>query len=600
MVRWDDIVHDKTSENTTTFHMLMRRALFLVENAELERAKQVLMQRKKKPTTQATYKEAKPTIPIPQFLERRVMASIHTLMGKDTESDLRRTTIDPNTAAAATTKEGRFFKRGAATLNAIVNQLEHVKKGCLSDPHMDVAELHRFNKTTLKTFSARGLSSIEVDNRWVLNSLNTPSVGLTRAERITWGYCEASNDRKKAKRLGAMAEFSTRTEQLQILHTLATKAGFGEADLEVKPPECPRDLDGLEEFIGFDSCLPEDFLPEVADADNATFDNGQLAEFLAGLGLEDSDTEDESDDVDVFMLLPTTTDKETTCDTFKQKTEVAPWVPFKHPKCTVNFTTLDKAEHELFETMASDYSHDAKLDSKHGCKAFAKAWELQVANIFRSKLDGEDVQTTNRKSYIQLQEQHDNLKKHNELLNLSEADPQFKRLNQVFRSARRQHPPHQCAATTVPNDFPHHLGHPQSGAPLVLNTEVTANAFKHSQQPTQPFVHKTMQIIPITKTIAKASLGKSFKSKRFCWRCGFQRKDHSRFQVPFGDGCAKNCMCEQHSKCNKQIELADLHPTGEVGPHCKNETDPACAGRVNEWCAPPKDNETGNNARGIV
>jgi len=241
MVRWDDIMCDKTSENTTIFRTLMRRALFFVENAELERAKRILIQRKKEPTTKAIYKEAKATIPTPEFLERRVMAVIHALMGKDTESDLRRTTADGVDGDVAS--EGRFFKRGAETLNTIVNQLEHVKKGCLSDPHMSVVELHRFNKTTLKTCSARGSSSIEVDNRWVLNALNTPSVGLTRAERIIWDYYEASNDRKKIKRLGAVGECATRAEQLQMLHALATKAGFEEADLEVKPPDYPRDLD---------------------------------------------------------------------------------------------------------------------------------------------------------------------------------------------------------------------------------------------------------------------------------------------------------------------------------------------------------------------
>lgn len=340
--------------------------------------------------------------------------------------------------------------------------------------------------------------------------------------------------------------------------------------------------------IGFDYALPDDFLPEVAGPDDDAIDNGDLTAFLAGLGLED-EVSDEEDDPDVSILLPSIINNETTCDTFKRKTEEAPWVPFKHPKHAANFTSLDKAEHELFDNMVSDYSRNAKLDTRRGYKAFAKAWELEVANTFRSKLAGDDVQTINRKSHVQLQEHFDNLKKHRELLHLSKADRQFEKINEEFRVTRRLHPAYQCAATTAPNGFPSHLGRPLFGAPLPLNTEVVANAFQCGQQPDRPFVYKEHLVIPVTKKITKASLGKSFKSKKFCWRCGFQRKDHSRLQVPFGDSCKKNCQYEQCSKCNKRIELVDQHPTGEVGPHCKNDTDPSCVQRVNDWYAPPKE-----------
>jgi len=57
------------------------------------------------------------------------MAVLHSLMEKDYQVDKNRTI-----GSDALPKESRFFKPGAATLNAIVNQMSHVKKGCLSDP----------------------------------------------------------------------------------------------------------------------------------------------------------------------------------------------------------------------------------------------------------------------------------------------------------------------------------------------------------------------------------------------------------------------------------------------------------------------------------
>jgi len=86
----------------------------------------------KNPTPTDTCREAKSTIPLHETLERRVMSVIHSLMEKDLEVDHQRA------SGVAITKEPRSFTGGVDTWNAIVNQMSHVKKGCLLDPPWNV------------------------------------------------------------------------------------------------------------------------------------------------------------------------------------------------------------------------------------------------------------------------------------------------------------------------------------------------------------------------------------------------------------------------------------------------------------------------------
>jgi len=174
--RWDDILFDKNSEKTVTFQKLMRRAAFITEDSEYARAKAFLIRRnKKQPSPSEIYKEAKSTIPPADILEKRVMAVIHALMQKDLQADQNRI-ISSLTHEVPT----RFFKRGAQTLNLIMNQLEHVKKGCLSDPPDYKLKIFMTNPKTGKTFAARSTGHNENDNRYLNRLLDTPSVGLTR------------------------------------------------------------------------------------------------------------------------------------------------------------------------------------------------------------------------------------------------------------------------------------------------------------------------------------------------------------------------------------------------------------------------------------
>jgi len=143
---WDPILADLKSKKTVVFRSLMRRALFLCEPHECKRVRSDLEAAGKPHTPREVLKIAKSTMPPPAELEKRVMSVIHAMMDKDNETDRARTT----NADVTEKKEARFFKRGADMLNAIVNQMSHVRKGCLSDPPSTVFPMFRINPTTGK------------------------------------------------------------------------------------------------------------------------------------------------------------------------------------------------------------------------------------------------------------------------------------------------------------------------------------------------------------------------------------------------------------------------------------------------------------------
>jgi len=289
--RWDPCLCDTKSEKTIAFRSLMRRAIFVTETNEHNRAKELLGKRNpsRQPAAHEIYKEAKATIPDPELSERRVMAVIQSLMKKDADGELE----------SATTGEpkSRFFKRGAMTLNTIANQLEHVRKGCLSDPTSDAVKIHQFNAKTKKTHTARGTSSLE--NEWLFihhHVLSTPATGLARAEKALHNCFEASNDKKRVTRLGEEPEVSARTESLQALHDLASRCGFKKSDLDFKSPECPHSIDKVQEHIGFEHQLPPELEASHGVTDDAVDDEEEesgiqaLDSFLNEVDFAEEDT----------------------------------------------------------------------------------------------------------------------------------------------------------------------------------------------------------------------------------------------------------------------------------------------------------------------
>jgi len=221
--------------------------------------------------------------------------------------------------------------------------------------------------------------------------------------------------------------------------------------------------------------------------------------------------------------------------------------------------------------MHADYDRSSRLDGPRGYKSFARAWDIHVANRFKSKLDGnEDALIINRKSCIQLQQHYDILVQQKDLLKMSsQNDTEFKILESELRDSRKAMAPHQAAINVGPIIFPQ-VGRPVFGAPLALNPTVTAAAFQYGTQANDaPIAYRKPTLTPMKIINTRAGLGKAFKSTKYCWKCGYQKKFHSRFGYPFGDSCNNNCGYEECSKCGWRI--TDYHGDNEYGPFCKRE-----------------------------
>jgi len=157
--------------------------------------------------------------------------------------------------------------------------------------------------------------------------------------------------------------------------------------------------------------------------------------------------ENPGEDVNVGIYIPLIEANANTYQDFCRKMQDTPWIPFAHPKDASSFTGLDIAEHELFDSLSPAYDRNLKkLDATKGYKTFAKVWDLHVANRLKEQLSGleAEVQTINRKSYLQLQNHYDNKEKHKELLQMNrDTDPAMLRLGEVFKHTRRLLAPHQ-------------------------------------------------------------------------------------------------------------------------------------------------------------
>ena len=382
--RWDPLLDDTTGGKAELFRGLLRKALFVVEPGEHNRAKCFLQRSTKfrklcrSPTTHEVLKEAKGTIPDGVRLGQRVQAVLDHCFFEDVNNDIPSTL--PAVAAVGTSRpkqSERFFKPLTDKMKDLIsNQMSHVKNGCLSDPHKSVLKMFCINPTSGKTYTARSTGTNEVDNRYLNRLLNTPSVGTQRADRVTSDHCEQTNEKKRVSRLGEGAALTHRTEKLCVLHSMAVSAGFTDLELPTSTIEIPTELDTLTEHIGMEHELPSHFEEkEDTTADNndeALHDEeaqAELAAFMSGIEWEDDDvpismedkqTENAMDDVEkkVWSTYTRILKTESTFDTFSRLTKDRPWVPFKRPNETRS--KEEEEEFNLFVELCSNCDRHAK------------------------------------------------------------------------------------------------------------------------------------------------------------------------------------------------------------------------------------------------
>jgi hypothetical protein len=113
--RWNDILCEPTSVQGGIFRALMSRAIFNVEASEFKRAKEHLVNNKKKPdpSVREILREANSVIPDPNILRQNVEAVLQYIRAKDTASEQASYMLKVNPALEASAD----YKSTVAILN---------------------------------------------------------------------------------------------------------------------------------------------------------------------------------------------------------------------------------------------------------------------------------------------------------------------------------------------------------------------------------------------------------------------------------------------------------------------------------------------------
>jgi hypothetical protein len=139
------------------------------------------------------------------------------------------------------------------------------------------------------------------------------------------------------------------------------------------------------------------------------------------------------------------------------------------------------------------------------------------------------------------------------------------RLDSVLQSTRTTRQELQATQVTEPVQYNQQRGMPAFGNPMVLNTGIVAAAFQYNKSPSSvPVAPFALQPI-VNSTIP--FLAANFNRNKYCWWCGFQKKLHHDYGVPFGHNCTNHCNREDCSKCGQWQEF---HHGGlaSMGPYC--------------------------------
>lgn len=229
MKLWDKAMSDVNSAEASIFRGMPHKSLFIVESSECNQAKLVLRRRlRREPIAKETLKETKATTPESETLLRWIDAVAPCACFSDLTN---RMPIPANAATVATgnsavncqrtDRSGRHFKPMNRELRELIdNQMQHVRKGCLSDPHKSVVRIHQVNPLTYKAHTAQSTGSTEDDNVWLNRPLNTPTVVIARAERAMSDHHEESNGRKEVTCLGGEEQITPRTKNFIPLTVL--------------------------------------------------------------------------------------------------------------------------------------------------------------------------------------------------------------------------------------------------------------------------------------------------------------------------------------------------------------------------------------------
>jgi hypothetical protein len=591
--RWDNVLYDINSEEAAIFRGLMRRAVKVCDDEEYARAKEVARAKLSKrlgegavPTHRQIMLEARVVIPPKEELEKNVLAVLSYCYSNDAALELRKMQGDSN--SDLTKYPTPFFKSmthkvlGRKTVrDAILNQMDHIKKDCLSD--VPGINLYQMNADDNKVYCCRGTSSNETDN-FFINCITGSSVGIGRCDRLLSTFFEVSIERKRCYRMGESKRndlfFTHRTERLGMINSFTRSSGWTDDELPFLLPQ-PADVtsdDIGKADIGFDSNLSLEGVGTVGDIlmqqntalqEDASFvedDNGE-PESLEDVPLDDNVGGSEVDvliESKLQVILPLIRNRETTMDAFKRLTNQAPWIPFN----VGGKDDVDLEEATLFDEMHVHYNRKSAPRSNRGYFSFMKAWNIEVTNRYRHHVEGNiGVVLINRKSVNQLQDYYDKTEgKLSSSLRVENGNndvtnSELEVLNGVIRETRRNLTPLPAMEHAQLTEYPQQ-GCAPVGCPTVLNPSIVVGALQNrgddQRNPAPWIVRPALPTQPINTSTNSFD---GFQSRTWCVSCGWRKVQHLK-QERFGKPCLKDL-------CGKCYQRGEFHPMNDKGDRLK-------------------------------
>jgi hypothetical protein len=635
--RWNDIMYDAKSALAGLFRALMSRAVFNVQVDEFDRAREKLLEKKKRePTVKEILREAKSVIPEPALLRSNVEAVLRYVQDKDAETEHILSTWQEGINTGP--KPQRFLKHHGVR-DRIRRQFKHIDKGCLSDPPTDLVNIFRWNSTKDVCYVARGTNTNERDNFDLGHRILTAThIGIHRAERLMCCFFESRNCQKCITRLGEEDYGTYQTEQLLMINGCAKSAGVPNSLLPFPKVSAPtKRHNDIPEFMGFSYCLPctdqvcnpteesqadtsfvivDDDEQQAEDADDMETANNQVAnDFGDDFDVEvlltetghleavsednqrvideqirrlDAEADAENNDrlnseliqAELLKLLPTGNCRESTMQAFDRLAEKNPWFPLRSPDSNTAATETDKAEAAFFDLKSPEYNKLADIDAHNGYKAFANEWNNEVSRRFKAWSCGDDsIIQLRLKKWEFLAEHYDKVEGHKALQASSTVDGGRQELRATFRTNRQQLP-------TVPAPFPANPpvyrtdGTTPFAAPAVLNSVIAVHAVTGANIAAAAMVNGRCIVPyrverPLLLPPAPPRRLPVFRSRMFCVTCGWRRNEHHATE-----GVGATCTRQYCGRC---YFLKEHHPANQFGKNCVGPVNPMCAHFVDTW-----------------
>jgi len=247
---------------------------------------------------------------------------------------------------------------------------------------------------------------------------------------------------------------------------------------------------------------------------------------------------------------------------FSRLTNAQPWVPFRKVNASSPKTAVDLEEEGLFNRLHKDYKrHVSPGTPRHGYRDFELAWNIEVSERYRKKMEDEsdEIVLINRKSYVQLQQHFDDIV-HSERMSRI-CDPNCLQLQQMNRTLRQT-----CQVVAGPRGRVaerieyRNAGRPTPfGAPTTLNPDITRHAIvgNYTNRQAVPWNVAAPQILKENDDVLH-----KFKRATWCVTCGFRKREHTK-----EESYSNKCKREHCSNCMQLKQHG--HPNG-MGPRCTN------------------------------